>query len=67
VAILRKAFRETVSDPAFVAEAQRIGIEVAPIFGEQLQSIVRAMLATPRAIIDKLDDARNLKSAGARP
>jgi tripartite-type tricarboxylate transporter receptor subunit TctC len=67
VAMLREAFRQTMSDPAFIAEAQRIGIEVAPIYGEQLQSIVRGMLGTPRAIIDKLDDARNLKSAGARP
>jgi tripartite-type tricarboxylate transporter receptor subunit TctC len=67
VAMLREAFRQTMSDPAFIADAQRIGIEVAPIYGEELQSIVQGMLATPRAIIDKLDDARNLKSAGTRP
>ena len=61
VAILRAAFRATVNDARFVDEASKAGIVVDPIYGEQLQSIVRQMLATPRDIIDKLDEARNLK------
>jgi tripartite-type tricarboxylate transporter receptor subunit TctC len=63
VAILRSAFRQTMNDPRFIAEANKMGIEPNPIFGEQLQSIVTEMLATPRDIVDKLDDARNLKGA----
>jgi tripartite-type tricarboxylate transporter receptor subunit TctC len=66
VAILRAAFRATMSDPAFVAEARKIGIEVAPIYGEELQAIVQRMLATPRSIVEKMEDARNLKGAGSR-
>jgi tripartite-type tricarboxylate transporter receptor subunit TctC len=61
VAILREGFRQTMSDPRFVDEAHRQGIELEPAFGEQLQSIVTRMLETPRDVIDKLDEARNLK------
>jgi tripartite-type tricarboxylate transporter receptor subunit TctC len=61
-AILRAAFRQTMNDPRFIEEANKQGIEVEPIYGEQLQSIVTRMLETPRDIVDKLDEARNLKS-----
>jgi tripartite-type tricarboxylate transporter receptor subunit TctC len=62
VAILRAAFRQTMNDPRFIEEANKQGIELEPIYGEQLQSIVMRMLETPRDIVDKLDEARNLKS-----
>jgi tripartite-type tricarboxylate transporter receptor subunit TctC len=62
VAILREAFRRTMDDPRFIQEANRQGIELEPIYGEQLQSIVTQMLETPRDIVDKLDEARTLKS-----
>ena len=62
VAILRAAFRQTMNDPRFIEEANKQGIELEPIYGEQLQSIVTRMLETPRDIVDKLDEARNLKS-----
>jgi tripartite-type tricarboxylate transporter receptor subunit TctC len=65
VAMLREAFRRTMDDPRFIEEANRQGVEVDPIYGEQLQSIVTRMLDTPRDIVDKLDEARNLK-VGAR-
>lgn len=63
VAMLRAAFRATMNDPKFVEEAAKAGIVLHPIYGEQLQSIVTDMLATPRDIVDKLDEARKLKGA----
>jgi tripartite-type tricarboxylate transporter receptor subunit TctC len=62
VAILRDAFRRTMNDPRFIEEANRQGIELEPVYGERLQSIVTQMLETPRDIVDKLDEARTLKS-----
>jgi len=66
VAILRQAFRDTMNDPAFLTEAKQIGIQIAPIYGEELQSIVRGMLATSQTIVKKLEDASTLRSIGAQ-
>jgi hypothetical protein len=50
-----------MNDPRFVEEAGRAGIAVDPIYGEQLQSIVMRMLATPRDIVGKMEDAISLR------
>jgi tripartite-type tricarboxylate transporter receptor subunit TctC len=57
VNILRKAFRGTMSDPQFLAEARKAHYEVDPIFGEDLQSIVARLMATSSAIADKAQRA----------
>ncbi|MEA2906951.1 MAG: hypothetical protein QOI12_4338 [Alphaproteobacteria bacterium] len=62
VAILRLAFRQTIGDPRFLEEAARLGVDIEPIHGAELQAIVGRMLATPRDIVGKLDDAIKLKS-----
>jgi tripartite-type tricarboxylate transporter receptor subunit TctC len=54
VAILREAFRRTTSDPLFLYEARRLGIEVDPIYGEQLQTIVTTIFSASRDTIDKM-------------
>ena len=53
VAVLRAAFAKTMSDPQFLAEAEKSGYEVSPIVGEDLQDIVARLMATPPAIADK--------------
>jgi tripartite-type tricarboxylate transporter receptor subunit TctC len=57
VKMLRDAFRMTMSDPEFIAEAQKAGYEVSPIYGEDLQGIVARMLATPAPVIAKAHEA----------
>ncbi len=37
---LRKAFDDTVRDPAFLAEADRLGLEITPVSGERIQALV---------------------------
>jgi tripartite-type tricarboxylate transporter receptor subunit TctC len=64
VDVLRKAFHETMNDPRFVEEAGRLGVNVEPIYGDQLQSIVLQMLATPQDVVRKLETAANLANAG---
>lgn len=40
VAILRKAFMDTMKDPAFVAEAEKAKLEITPVSGEKIQELV---------------------------
>ena len=43
VARLRKAFADTVADPAFVAEANRLGLEVRPLDGAAIEKTVKGL------------------------
>ena len=47
VAELRKAFHDTLTDPAFLAEAKKGRLEISPINGADLQSYVGEFLAMP--------------------
>ncbi|MGE5540524.1 MAG: Bug family tripartite tricarboxylate transporter substrate binding protein [Gemmatimonas sp.] len=53
VKILRDAFRKTMSDPQFLAEAEKSGFEVSPITGEDLQKIVVGVVDTSPAVAEK--------------
>ena len=52
-AALRKAFMATLKDPEFLAEAEKLKLEITPVSGERVQEIVRDIYATPRAVVDK--------------
>jgi tripartite-type tricarboxylate transporter receptor subunit TctC len=51
VALLRKAYEETMIDPAFLADAERIGVPIHPVSGEELQSVVKRIAEMPPARI----------------
>ena len=53
VAALRAAFRATMADPEFRAEAAKLNFEVDPVDGEALQKVVAKVLATPKAIAER--------------
>jgi tripartite-type tricarboxylate transporter receptor subunit TctC len=42
---LRKAFAETMADPAFLAEAEKAKLEVTPVSGETIASLVQEVYA----------------------
>ncbi len=50
---LRKAFMATMTDPDLVAEAKRINLDIAPIAGEELQTLIAKLYATPQEIVEK--------------
>ncbi len=54
VKALRKAFMDTMRDPAFVSDAKRQGREVSPISGEEVQQMIAALAAAPKATIAKV-------------
>jgi hypothetical protein len=52
LAILRKAFDDTMKDPQFLAEAAKLRIDVAPLSGTRVQEVVRNLYASPPDVID---------------
>jgi tripartite-type tricarboxylate transporter receptor subunit TctC len=50
VAALRAAYRATMADPAFRAEAEGLNFEVAPVYGEEMQTIVGEVMRTPKEL-----------------
>ncbi|MEA2949741.1 MAG: hypothetical protein QOI40_5071 [Alphaproteobacteria bacterium] len=57
VAALRKAFLEALRDKDLLAEAQKIGLDVDPISGEELQVLAEKIYATPAAIVEQAKQA----------
>lgn len=53
VTILRRAFDATMKDQRFVADAKKIGLEVNPITGEQIQKIAQDVYGLPREVVAK--------------
>jgi len=54
VQVLRKAFQDTLRDPAFLAEAERTKLEIAPITGEDIERTVGNLFKLEPAMIAKL-------------
>jgi hypothetical protein len=57
VALLRKAFLETIHDPELQADAKRMNIDADPTSGEELQQKIAAMYATPKDVIARVKKA----------
>jgi tripartite-type tricarboxylate transporter receptor subunit TctC len=54
VQILRKAFMETLKDPAFLEEAKKSNLEINPIPGEETEKIVEAFFSLDPKLLEKL-------------
>jgi tripartite-type tricarboxylate transporter receptor subunit TctC len=50
---LQSAFMDMCKDPAVVAAAQRLGIDMSPIDGATVRDAIVRAAATPRAVIDR--------------
>ena len=57
VAALRKAFLATMQDKELLSEAQRIGLAIDPISGEDLQALAANIFATPVPFVEKTKEA----------
>jgi len=53
VAILRKAFMDTMKDPDFQADAEKAQLEVNPVDGEAVQKLVAEVYRTPADVARK--------------
>jgi tripartite-type tricarboxylate transporter receptor subunit TctC len=57
VAMMRKAFLETIHDPELQDDAKRMNIDADPTSGEELQEKIAAMYETPKDVIDRVRKA----------
>jgi len=51
VAALRRAYEATMADPALAAEMAKIGIDVDPVKGEEVQAAVAEAFGTPEEVV----------------
>lgn len=54
VAALRKAFDATLTDPQFLADAQKMNAEINPMDGATLQKIIDDVMSAPQTLKDKV-------------
>jgi tripartite-type tricarboxylate transporter receptor subunit TctC len=51
--VLRQAFRQTMEDPDFTRDADKIGIEVNPKYADEVAAIVQAVYQTSPLVIEE--------------
>ena len=52
--MLRDAFDKSVSDPAFLAEAERRKLEINPSRWDEIQTLVKEAMATPPEVVERM-------------
>jgi tripartite-type tricarboxylate transporter receptor subunit TctC len=52
-AALRKAFSDTMNDPAFLADMKKRSLVVEPLSGEEVQKLIASAVATPPALLER--------------
>jgi tripartite-type tricarboxylate transporter receptor subunit TctC len=57
LALLRQAFDETMRDPAFLAQAKSIRIDINPVSGAEIDRLLHNLRETPDSVIDQLRQA----------
>ena len=53
IKILRTAFDATVSDPQFLADAEKMKVSITPLGGAEVQDLIRKLYATPKDFVER--------------
>ncbi|HEY8578632.1 MAG TPA: hypothetical protein VIL72_02010 [Beijerinckiaceae bacterium] len=53
VAAMRKAFMDTMKDPGFLSEAGKLGVEVSPTSGAEVEKAWRALTSAPKDVVER--------------
>jgi len=61
VEVLRRAFDATVKDPAFLGEATMARIDIDPLNGEEVQTLVDEVSQTPADVVTRVREALEAK------
>jgi hypothetical protein len=56
VTVLRTAFDDTMKDTAFVAEANKLGITVDPVIGQDMDEFLAKVYQSPKPLIKRAAD-----------
>jgi tripartite-type tricarboxylate transporter receptor subunit TctC len=57
VAVLRKAFDATMTDPKFLEEVRKRNLELTPMPGTELQTLITSIMSTPPDIVQAAKEA----------
>src|ERR1043166_1972197 len=57
VTAIRRAFDAAMKDPEFLAEADKLKIEIDPLSGEQVAGLIEQIYRTPAATVQRVRDA----------
>ena len=63
VTALRRAFEATAKDPAFLAEAKKLQLDISVMPGEEMQSLVAELARTSPEVITRVKEALNAPAA----
>ena len=55
---LQQAFKATTLDQGFVAEAQKLQLEISPVYAEEALQLIRKLAETPPDVLARLRDLR---------
>ena len=58
LAYLRDAFNKTMKDKDFLAEMQKIKLEVGPLTGQEIEALIKRLYASPPDIVKLAGEAR---------
>src|SRR5262245_44866991 len=61
-AALRKAFLQALADDGAKAEAHKLGLDLEPISGEELQALAEKIYATPAPVVERAKQAVTYKA-----
>ena len=61
VQALRRAFDATVKDPAYLAEANKLKIEIDALSGEQVAALVEQVSRMPLELVERVRKAMEAK------
>jgi tripartite-type tricarboxylate transporter receptor subunit TctC len=56
---LRKAFYDTMKDPAFLADAKKMLIDINPASGQEVDAIIASLYAIPKDVVKQAVRAVN--------
>ena len=64
VTVLRKAFHDTMNDPAFIAEADRQHLEIKEVGGDKIAQLLQDSYRLPPEVVKAANEAMALTGAG---
>ena len=53
VEMFRRAFDSTVKDPAYLADAEKLGLGVDAMTGEEVAGLIDRVYAMPKTVVEK--------------
>ena len=57
LAALRKSFDATMADKAFLEDADKMRVDIAPLPGVKIQEVVQRLYDTPKDIVERAKKA----------